>query len=404
MKEVKTYKVAIIHHSADLDGIFSGALAYLFWDNVRTIMSKNKHINVEFDLIGYNYGKDVTIDTWLDPFENGVCKYDYVQFIDITPPMFWMEKVKELIIADVMYVEIFDHHKAPYDEIIKNFGYIMMNKSENFNYYYSDYCAAYIYFSTFYDLKWFKKLYKSKLAQTGIFRGLTSSNLLKTIEETITKLITLTNSRMMNLVDSYDTWKWKISNNSDGLAINEYFLLFKPETDGIENAIQFLITGNETKLESIITKGYELIRIKEIFAKNQKHSIIEIDSNPTNKLEKFIIINDKANTYSIDVVESKILQALSQPCSGPENDAELERYVNTKAIIFYNNIDFVKGTINLSFRHVDKSFNVSDFAKYICQGNAGGHFGAAGGSMRLDMFSHLIQTNNKTEKIKTKQN
>ena len=393
MGQTKTYKVAIIHHSADLDGIFSGALAYLFWDNVRTIMSKNKHINVEFDLIGYNYGKDTTIDTWLDPFEDGVCKYDYVQFIDINPPMFWIEKVKELIIADVMYVEIFDHHKAVHDEISSKFPELFFLKQ--FNYYFSaDYCAAYIFFSTFYDLDWFKKLYKSKLAQTGIFKGLTSSNLLKNIEETITKLITLTNSRMMNLVDSYDTWKWKISNNSDGLAINEYFLLFKPETDGIENAIQFLITGNETKLESIITKGYELIRIKEIFAKNQKHSIIEIAYN--NKLEKFIIINDKANTYSIDVVESKILQALSQPCSGPENDAELERYVNTKAIIFYNNIDFVKGTINLSFRHVDKSFNVSDFAKYICQGNGAGHFGAAGGSMRLDMFLHLIQTNNKT--------
>lgn len=402
MGQTKTYKVAIIHHSADLDGIFSGALAYLFWDKVRTVMGKNKQINVEFDLIGYNYGKDLTIDTWLNPYNENELKYDYIQFIDITPPMFWLEDVKKYINSGELYVEIFDHHKAAHDEIKNKFRDVLENKNVNFNYYFdSEFCAAYIYYDNLFGLTWFQSLYKSKLSQKGIFSGLASKNLLKTIVNYAHGLINPTNTRMIYLVDSYDTWKWK-NTNPDGLAINEYFLLFKPETDGLENAISFLSMGYESKLDSILTKGYELIRIKEIFAKNQKHLFIEIDAN--NKLEKFIIINDKANTYSIDIVEHKINQAFEQPCSGPENDAELERYVNTKAIIFYNNIDFIKGTINLSFRHVDKTFNVSDFAKEVCLGNAGGHFGAAGGSMRLDMFTHLIQTNNKTEKTKQKQN
>ena len=398
---MRTFKIAVVHHNADLDGIFSQTLARIFWGIVCNKLKYNTKINLEVDFIGYNYGKDSTIDTWLNPYdEEQNLKYDYIQFIDVTPPIFWIETIEEAVKFNKLYVEFFDHHKAAYDEILAKFGYLVKNKSYNFNFYFDNgFCAAYIYYLTLItDFEWFKNLYNSKIAEKGMFTKLLYSNYLSQIKKEVDSKVNKTEtSILINIVDSYDTWKWKNQepNYLDALALNEYFLQWKPDSMEATIECQKLFKSiNPMKFKDI---GYNMINFKKIFAENQKHLLIELEyDTPFNSdgITRFVIINDKANTYSIDKVVSKIMEASVQPLSGEEHNHELERYINTKAIIFYNNIDFVENRINISVRHIDKNFDSSKFVKWLCNNEGGGHFGAAGGSLKLDKFTNLIQLNN----------
>lgn len=398
---MRTFKIAVVHHNADLDGIFSQTLARIFWGIVIDKLKYNSKINLEVDFIGYNYGKDSTIDTWLNPYnEEQNLKYDYIQFIDVTPPIFWIESVEEEIKLGRLYVEFFDHHKAVYDEITTKFEYLLKNKNYNFNFYFDNgFCAAYIYHITLCTgASWFQNLFKEKISEKGMFARLLWSNYLSNINKETENFFKQSNIiSLINIVDSYDTWKWKNQepNYLDALALNEYFLQWKPDSlDAYLNCLEVINAGSP---RIFLNRGHDLIEFKRLVVENQKHLLIELEyDTPFNSdgMTRFVIINDKANTYSIDKVVSKIMEASAQPLSGEEHNPELECYINTKAIIFYNNIDFVENRINISVRHIDKNFDSSKFVKWLTNGNGGGHFGAAGGSLKLDKFTNLIQLNN----------
>lgn len=80
-------KMAIVHHSADVDGNMSGYLLKLIYPDA--------------DIYGYNYEKynPEKLAGWQ------TC-YDHVVFGDITPPIDWLKDV----VSENVKIDIYDHH------------------------------------------------------------------------------------------------------------------------------------------------------------------------------------------------------------------------------------------------------------------------------------------------------
>ncbi len=344
-------KILMIHHSADLDGVFSGALLNIYNDYIL-----NKDL-FETKIVGYNYGKDDTVDTWLNYNEE---IYDNYIFVDITPPINWLS---DILTKTNSTVKIYDHHHNVYQEILNK---VPETKKLTYNFEISN-CGAMIFYQ--------KCLVPLQINQ--IF----DINQINNIES------------ILYLVDEYDTWKWKNSNNIDALALNEFFNYHNLNLSLAINLLDNTRNNDDLitlDIDAIINFGKSIINFKQNIALFEEHLIIELFESK----QKFVIINNKANTYSIDYVKSKIDSALNQPLSGIFHNSELEKYIGVKAIIFYNNINFINDKINLSVRGVNSNFDCCEFIKFLTNNNGGGHYSAAGGSMELSKLQMLIKTYN----------
>jgi len=393
----KEFKVAIIHHSADMDGLFSGSLASIVFEIIKSKLQKE--CNIDYDIIGYNYGKDSSIDTWLNI--NIANQYDYIQFIDITPPEFWLDIINEdLNFFNKTQIDIFDHHKSAF-EIIKSKFPLIYNHI-NFNYYFdSEYCASYIYFVNLFASKnrWFDKLITTKvLFSKSFIRRFEVNKLISVIKSDINLLLnTKNNNNLLKIVDLYDTWKWKNNQKEpilEALYLNEYICQYK--SDDIILGISILLEKSpEHNLNIILGKGKLISEYKKLLSEKQKHLLIkfeESENSPKNN-EYFILINDKANSYSIEKIENIKFKAICQPLSGPNHDTNLEKYISVVAIIFYNDMDIPNNKMNISVRGIFKQFDCNLFVKWLTNNNGGGHFSAAGGSLTYNQFFNLIDKN-----------
>lgn len=391
---MKDYKILVIYHNNDTDGYTSGALAKMFYDNVKDVF-KRIDINLIVEYKGYNYGKDATVDTWLNPFNDNEMKYNHIVFIDVTPPMVWFEIVENEIKNNQLFLTIFDHHQFAYNDIINAYGDLFLGPNACF-FFDNKICGAKIFYKTIQN-DVFAHIFASNIISflqlhKRIFGSLVLNNLVNNIERMVTSIFG--NKKLdliIDLVDSYDTWKWKNDNHGlNALAINEFFIQadYKKEDVTLNNFFHLFShlfsSFGPYIFQSMLDKGLAIIKEKQINALKQQHFIVDIFG------EKVCIINEKANTYSIDYVKSLSEKALNQELSGPNFNPEIEKYFGIKCILFYNNIDWIKKSINFSLRQVKDGFDCNSFAKVIAYGNAGGHFASAGGSLSLSNFIKII--------------
>jgi oligoribonuclease NrnB/cAMP/cGMP phosphodiesterase (DHH superfamily) len=387
---MKDYKILVIYHNNDTDGYTSGALAKMFYDNVRDVFNRID-INLIVEYKGYNYGKDSTVDTWLNPFNENEMKYNHIVFIDVTPPLVWFEIVENEIKNGNLFITIFDHHQFAYNDIMNRFNDVFSCK--NVCYFFDNkICGAKIFYKTIQN-DVFAHIFASNIIsylqlQKRIFGDLVLNNVVINIERMVTSIFG--NKKLdliIDLVDSYDTWKWKNDDHGlNALAINEFLIQldYKKEDLTLEYVYQLFSNFGTDFFRTMLDKGHEIIKVKEKQALKQQHFIVDIFG------EKVCIINEKANTYSIDYVKSLSDKALNQELSGPNFNPEIEKYFDIKCILFYNNIDWIKQSINFSLRQVKDGFDCNSFAKEIANGNAGGHLAASGGSLSLTKFIELI--------------
>lgn len=390
---MKDYKILVIYHNNDTDGYASGALAKMFYENVKDVF-KRIDINLIVEYKGYNYGKDSTVDTWLNPFNGNEMKYNHIVFIDVTPPMVWFEIVENEIINGNLFITIFDHHQFAHNDIINAYGDLFLGPNACF-FFDNKICGAKIFYKSIQN-DVFAHIFASNIIsylqlQKRIFGDLVLNNVVLNIERMVTSIFG--NKKLdliIDLVDSYDTWKWKNDNHGlNALAINEFLIQadYKKEDLTLEYVYQLFSNFGTDFLRNMLDKGYEIIKDKQKNALKQQHFIVDIFG------EKVLIINEKANTYSIDYVKSLSDKALNQELSGPNFNPEIEKYFGVKCILFYNNIDWIKKSINFSLRQVKDGFDCNSFAKEIANGNAGGHFASSGGSLSLNEFMEIINQN-----------
>lgn len=361
--------ILIIHHSADLDGLTSGTIATKLFE----IFKELSPLEFTHQVIGYNYGKNPEIDTWLKSSEN---QYTHYQFIDITPPLFWLELNQDRILTGEIKISIFDHHQSAYNDIRNLLPLVF--KSHNFEYYFDvKYCGAFIY-------------HEMTCGMPSIWiRNIFGNNAYDLFNKQIKKYFeTYEFLDLVSLVDSYDTWKWKTNYESPyylALAVNEYFLQFKTVQEYYK-----IIFAEDFNIKNVINIGLEIINFKIKQAKLNKHLICNIYDVTV------CIVNNIANIYDIDIITEKQKLGFNQELSGKNHNAELEVYSKVKCILFYNNIDFINDKINLSLRALGNknNFDCNKFVKRITNNNGGGHFAASGGSMLLSEFNKLIENSN----------
>jgi oligoribonuclease NrnB/cAMP/cGMP phosphodiesterase (DHH superfamily) len=368
----KKFKVLVVHHNNDLDGIFSGVLATKFYE----IFSRevpNEYF--EYEIVGYNYGKDESVDTWLNPFDkDGFKKYDHIQFIDVTPPIKYFDNVFKLMHDRELCVEIFDHHQYAFNSIMDIFKEDESLVNDNLIYHYhGDKCGAKIFYDcVIHDNFWILMLNENINYNTNIFndKEKTLKKYTKNIRESIdNSFITKSISYLIDLVDSYDLWKWKneTPNNIDALALNEYFLQWDYETVIYEKICECILFNYTKKqiLENVLHKGHRMIEFKTLESFKEKHILLDLYDI------KFVVVNAKANVYSIDNILSKF---------GDEYSFAL----------FYKNMDFVNGVVNISLRSINNDFDCNAFVKKITDNNGGGHKSASGGQMKISKFIDLL--------------
>ena len=204
--ESKQQKIALIYHSADSDGLMSGyLLSKIFRDEIELENA---------DLIPYNYGTD----------DNFLRNREYIRyiFVDITPPIEWLEANIDKI-GKEFEIEIFDHHAPKFDEIFGKFSNLF-GKGITYNF-----CDT----------------------MSGCKILFNNYNLLSALESENRFKLEL----IVNLISDYDTWKFAekdykfhcevigiftIYNKEDVLSFNMYLQQFH-ELDNFIKEIDYIL-------------------------------------------------------------------------------------------------------------------------------------------------------------------
>lgn len=401
-------KTLIVYHSADTDGISSALIS----KRVMHMIEQNKSItyNEEFiwKQVGYNYGKDPEIDTWLNLFDdsNNDLMYNHIQFIDCTPPLFFIEKCIPLLNSGKLTMDIFDHHQSAYNEINNLFETKSLVIQEFIRYFFDNkYCGSFIYWNSVINrTDWifdtygflFNKINEPKV--TGLFIDFIKQKqkpvqewllIKKNIETEIRDYI---NTQRMydffSTISKWDTWGWYNDEpklrDLKCLYMNEFVMyhwrsMFQENLDRFYN---WFFEEKEFKYfpNSMISKGSEIYNFNCDIAKQTKHTVVNFDN------KNFVVINKHANYY--DTEEVKLKYSLLKN-SGEE----------IFAVIYYT-VSLTTGKANLSMRALNHKINCSETIKKLTSGNGGGHRGSAGGQMDISVLISLVK-NSKLNDLKT---
>lgn len=106
----------LVYHSKDFDGIFSAILV-----SINSMLYENYDV---INLIPYNYQKKFHIINYPEDF---IEENNDIIFIDVTPPLSWFDKIKDLEFSEYKNkISIFDHHYSTDLKIMK-----WLNKNKN---------------------------------------------------------------------------------------------------------------------------------------------------------------------------------------------------------------------------------------------------------------------------------
>lgn len=327
-------KLLIVHHSADLDGRFSGMLA-------RKVFEKYI-INNSAKIVGYNYGVDEKIDTWLGTDGE---KFDKYLFIDVTPPLDWLKRYETEIIEESLFVTICDHHETKYKEIFE------ISLTTEIPYYYADnLCGA----------KLFYLHYRAIVEKLMFEQSDVNLYQIKNLEEII------------KYVSLYDTWQFTEKDEttmSITLAIKEYFDMFS-DIGSLENAFD-----NIKSISSIIGIGNLLVE--------KSKNTVEIEVAKGEFLDSSEFIN--------------VWPKLKAVFPTNENIYLFPGYPNYYSGELLKRYDYYIGySINLKDQIVDFSIrsrnggNAANFAKVLNK-DGGGHKQAAGCEISIGNFIKLLK-------------
>lgn len=398
MKKQKTVKNLTIYHDADMDGVTSGILAL----KLRELVLINKSIVVHedalsWDIIGYDYGKDSNIDTWLNLIDsNGELLYDNIQFIDITPPLEFITKAIPYMNENKLNIHIFDHHENAFNSIIEelNKNEFLININPSFSYFFDpNFSGAYIFkYFILNNNDWIFKLFgfyfnyvmfESKNIFIEFYK--------KTIHKHVDEFAQIKNTfdieiqkafnnehinKFVDNVSTYDTWKWYESKDEKiPLALNEAFMqTWKSEVneDLLMMVKKFFVlsdhgyTFSPYIFNTLLHTGYDIVDYKQNESFSTKHELVTFFD------KKLAIINNRANFYD------------------SENIKEL--YPNGDVVgVLYCNPEYVFDSIKLSIRIIDDKTDGNELMKLITENNGGGHKFAAGGKTKLTRFLYLIE-------------
>jgi len=388
----------------------SGTLARKAFELINSKFYNNDLIG--FTLIPYNYGKDPKVDKWLD-HENPENKFDYYQFIDVTPPKEFLQTIAYKIINDQIMVDIFDHHLNIMKEI-QQFVTKDLFLSDGFKYFFdSDKSGALIYYNSLKESKnWLTRLLQFHEKNTNKIYAHhlnLAPNFLQRIFPTIFLIGKIQDEfnywffsskmeELMSLVSKYDTWQWyseKLDKNTYSsdlpLALNEYFTgeyrednfqfyyksLFEyshkinSKTDPKED-------GNYPQIDMFTNNGYSNIQNKTKIAELAFHQIVPVLQT------KICLIASSGYDYYYDTeTVKKRMKKIDGDTPVPFRD-----YSGLYAVIYYK-INFKTQNVKISIRSLNENnFDACDFVKRLTGDNGGGHRGAAGGSLTLKDFIH----------------
>ena len=393
-KQYKADKVLTVYHNADTDGIMSAILAI----RAKKLVMKNKSINYidnfDWSIIGYNYGKKIEKDPWLAlvDSENNLL-YNYIQFVDITPPLEYLKKCLPYLISGELSIDIFDHHANVYTDINELFEkeIYQMKYSISFNYYYNNkYSGAFIYWDSLFNSNWiidrFQFLFAHKIKEENIFSNFKNSILkplnkyniseygiiVKSIKQTISDDInTAEMYNLIGIVSQWDTWAWYKSKNFKALYFNEGFMkLFKVNSnENIHDLYNRIFLGNDKFnnhfLNNTIDYGEPLSAINFEISKTTKHELFSFAG------WNFVAINKSANYYDTEHVKQKYYG----------------KYLD--AVVYYTT-SLLNNTVNISIRSITDLVDCNKVVKMMTNGFGGGHFSAAGGQTSVNEFFNLL--------------
>jgi hypothetical protein len=415
----RNYKVAVIYHSQDLDGITSGALAKIVSNILRSEM------RLDVDLIGYNYGNDSVIDKWLDTDQ---VKYDRYQFIDITPPNQWLESVANIVYdADNAWlpkIDIFDHHQDKFDQISENekisrmmITYVGVFPPMNY-FFLPDKSGALIYYDSLKDLDyWINDLIDSVdktqyIDKAGLLKKLFPKRyIVRQIEKLLGEWVYSEQLHdFIKLVSKYDTWQWypkwleealKGEGHSSAwepLALNEWLysqgyeninmewlfekLFGRERADWVKKSNGITLGVNNYKFISI---GLDQIEKKRKAAKAKNYTFTKLLGREA------IMVFDYISFYESQAMNDVRISSVEI------DEKDWKRSVRAAEVLISYRFDFTKQIIKLSFRSlIGSDVDCCSLAKTVGIDNGGGHYAAAGCRVSFERFNELFMKNNKS--------
>lgn len=325
-------KIALIYHSADVDGLASGSLLEFVFRNLSNFGNK-----IKYDLIPYNYGTDVTRNPWLSNKE-----YTEYYFVDITPPLGWFEVNRERIMKGIIRINIFDHHEPIMLKISElEDGNIISRLNYFFN---KEMCGALIFFSTFQDF--FLQIHDINLDIL--------MNELKA-KEIYEKLV---------LISSYDTWafnEWKDRKKILGcIGFTEYLYMY---TNDIK---EFYNKFFETPFSQIMSAGMLLSEYKLGIADKIIHTGFYSEK------ERAFIVQGIPSWFTTQKI--------------------IDKYTECEKIIYFGfKLENPQIEVKVSCRVcAQDTFDCVEYLNLYCDLNSGGHKNAAGGSMSFASFNKFL--------------
>jgi hypothetical protein len=395
----KTYKMLVVYHSADMDGLMSGAIAKMAMNIIRS------ELLLDVDFAGYNYGIDPQKDKWLDFEKNG---YDHYQFIDITPPLAWLEGISDLInvrnevVSWVPVIHMFDHHKGVLDNFMESESAYRLLGGEGLypcvlRYFFSGVeSGAMIYLNSLTENGfWIDELIDGlsiqKYKQTGLQRIFPKMRARKEIRERTEKW--LTNEYvfdLVKLVTKYDTWRWypewkvesaswqaKVPNEYTSmkpLALNQWFYGLSKEDFNMEFVVDQFFFGNngegikgkwKPSYENKLISGFAKIAENFKVAKNKGYSYVIFNGT------RVCLVHGSLSFFESEHVMSLKTEAEKAP-------TEENYMIRSCEVLMSYKIDFTDMICKYSFRQIGVPFDCAKFAAAVGKDNGGGHEGAAG--------------------------
>lgn len=336
-------KTLIIYHDSDLDGWCS-----------RYLLEKIYSGDAMYQ--GYNYGnpsaegkKLADEDWWLK-----LNCDDYI-FADITPTETFIDKIIEYNKNGIKKnIYIFDHHISRYNSIMEKYGeYINTSDDCIIKYYFdNNYSGCRIIQNCILSTFITKMEYKNYPKFPEQFYG----------EYTKECFIRVKWKKLIDLIDSYDTWKF------DSLEDEQ-------EKLNILGVINYLYSKINNYIKFKIEIDLKFNSINE-YSKLGKLIINQIETDNKKAITKGRIIPvQEANFYFVGRYPNYFL------------GEHIKRNYKVSGYIGYQ-IDLNTNKVSLSIRTFDNT-DASKVAKYFDE-NGGGHKNAAGCSIPLSQFYELL--------------
>jgi hypothetical protein len=433
----RRYRMLVVHHSADMDGLMSGAIAK------KALEIVSKELDFDAEHVGYNYGTDPKQDKWLDIIAE---PYDHYQFIDVTPPLDWIEKTFSMKGQTLRLdngpwhpvVEVFDHHPFVYkgwQQLIGDMTEAMKDTedwpSDHVKWWFcSDESGAKIYHNSLYEMRFWIDPLIDRLNMDGNVIGrirnlLPKRKMRSAIREGLDRWLTQKYFQpIVDMVSRFDTWGWYAEwsaipaaqrdeswaqRSMDPLAFNEWFYGLERSDFNMQFVYDCFFGRNAGNWKDIKWKSHEAVlgawepnwvdktnvgwrylRDKQKAARNKDYTMVILPGvGPKGNPVHCVTCQGQADHYN-----SQFIRELKTDTDRMAS-MHLHDWMPASEVLMSYKIDFIKRVVKLSFRDIGGNINCAELASNVGLDNGGGHEGSAGCRIGLDRFMLLFNNNNR---------